>query len=157
LNCQIHCDGVHAREWIVFVGQAPELPGQKNVKSRLRPDGLRTNDLSLLHRPILTGRIPAARQRRDNSVSFSATYEATLFSLTLRRLDHGEPQPTIAELSDKERKAALVERGHYDFGKGEFKKWLRSENLQQGRGEGDVDFASRVFQVLRAETAYDYR
>src|SRR5262249_10291676 len=144
-------------EWVLFTAQAPELPGQTNVKSRLRPDGVKATELSLLHRPILTARIPAPKQGRDNSLSFSATYQATLLSRRLRPLAPGEPPPSIARLSDKERRAALLERGHYDFGKAEFQNWLRSENLRRDKGQGEIDFAFRVFQALQAATTYDYQ
>jgi transglutaminase-like putative cysteine protease len=156
LNCEIHCDRLHAREWILFAARAPELPGQTNVESQFKPDGHNANELSFLRRPIFTARLPALRQKRDNRVSFSVTYEATLRSRTLRPLSAGESQPSVRKLSEKERGAGLLERGLYDFSKPEFQRWLRSQNLQRGRGETEIDFAFRVFEVLRSSTTYDY-
>jgi Transglutaminase-like superfamily len=156
LNYQIRCDKLHAREWVVFSAQAPELPGQTHVMSTLRPEGAKSNERSLLHRPILAARVAAPSRRHENSISLRVTHEATLRSRKLRAIAPGEQRPVVAKLADKERRAALLDRGHYDFGKREFQNWLRWEKLQRGRGEAEIDFAHRVFQTIRANAVYHY-
>jgi transglutaminase-like putative cysteine protease len=157
LSCDVQCEDVYPREWVVFVAQAPELPGQSAVKSRMQPRAVTVNEQSPLHRPILMARLPVGSHDFGNNISIRVTYEATLRSRRLRLLRDGERSPGVPGLSAKERKAALREHGDYDFTTKPFRQWLEARALHRRAEEGEIEFALRVFREIQSYAAYEYR
>jgi transglutaminase-like putative cysteine protease len=157
LTITIQCENVNANEWVVFAAQAPALPGQVKVKSKMQPSAVVVNELSSHHRPILMARVPARTGDLAHGISVQITYEATLRSRRLRRLPEGEEAPTIPKLSDRERSAALADRGDIDFKAKAFKDWLESKGLHRVAGESEIDFALRVFREIQSSATYEYR
>src|SRR5437868_13648022 len=68
LTYSMRCDDLKAKEWIVFAAEAPELPGQTKVKSRLEPGGATAKDVSVLKRPVLAARVPAKDKELEKEV-----------------------------------------------------------------------------------------
>ncbi|MHC5054232.1 MAG: transglutaminase-like domain-containing protein [Planctomycetota bacterium] len=45
---------------------------------------------------------------------------------------------------------------HFDFGSPAVRAWLDANGLRRGAGEGEVDLARRVFQVIAKGSSYEY-
>jgi len=157
LTYTVRCDGVRAREWIVFAAQAPELPGQTKVESRLEPGGTSAKELSPLKRPVLTARVPARQKDLESALPIRVTYVATLRSRKLKPLAGGTDPPKVEAPGDREREAALAARGEIDSKSEAVQAWLRERKLRREQDESDVDFARRVFLDLRANFRYEYK
>src|SRR5438128_6463430 len=71
-----------AEEWIVYVAQAPELPGQVQVNTILEPSGKASFELSPERRPVMMARVPA-RPGREKEITIRVKYQATLRSRDL--------------------------------------------------------------------------
>src|SRR5262249_50860551 len=155
LTFNVQFERFHANEWIVFAAQAPVLPGQVKVKTTMQPRQVIATELGPLHRPILMARVPARGGSLAKSISIQVNYDATLRSRRLRALRPDESPPVIPELSGKERRAALLDGGDYDFKSKPFQEWLEARALRRGAEENEVDFALRVFQVIRSFATYD--
>jgi transglutaminase-like putative cysteine protease len=148
-------DGLQAREWYVFVPQAPELPGQTKPKTKLEPAGVEIRDLGLLKRPLVNVRIPATTRDLKTTIGARVTYEATLLARRLVPAAPDQKPPAVADLTREARAAALAEGGQYDFRSTAVQKWVKQEGLLREKGEADLDLARRVFLALRAK--YKYR
>jgi len=157
LTLTIQSENLNANEWVVFAAQAPTLPGQVKVKSKMQPAAATVNELSSQHRPVLMARVPARTRDLAHGISVQVTYEATLRSRRLRRLQEGEEAPAVPKLSDRERSAALTDGGDIDFKAKPFRDWLESKALHRATGESEMDFALRVFREIQSSARYKYR
>jgi hypothetical protein len=157
LTYDLRYEHLQANEWIIVAAQAPSLPGQAKVKCTMHPKAVVVSELSSLHRPILIARVPARTSSLTKGISIQVTYEASLRSRRLRPLQDGEEPPIVPGLTDKERKASLLDGGHYDFKTGVFQQWLEAKSLHRSAGEGDLEFAFRTFRSIQSTCQYDYR
>ena len=78
LTYTVRCDRLRAEEWVVFLPQCTELPGQNKVESRLDLGGSVVKELSPLKRPLLMARLPVRSKELETGYRVRATYEATL-------------------------------------------------------------------------------
>jgi transglutaminase-like putative cysteine protease len=157
LTYTVRCDGVRAREWIVFAAQAPELPGQTKVESRLEPGGAAAKEHSPLKRPVLVARVAARSRDLETTIPIRITYQATLRSRKLKPLATGADPPKVEAPGDREREAALAARGEIDYKSEAVQAWLKERRLSRAKDESDVDFARRVFRDVRANFRYEYK
>jgi len=157
LTYAVRCDQFRAREWVVFVAQAPELPGQGKVESRLDLGESTVRDLSPLKRPLLMARVPVRSKEQESSIALRVTYEATLLSRKLKPLAAGAVVPRVEPIADRAREAALAALGEIDYKSEVFQAWLAERKLRRARGETDLAFARRVFLDIRAAYRYEYR
>jgi len=157
LTYSVRCDKLKAKEWLVIVAQAPELPGQVKVESRLEPGGAPAKDLSPLKRPLLAARVPVKQRELETGIPIQVTYKATLRSRQLKPLATGAAVPKVEPLGDKEREAALAALGEIDHKSDAVQAWLREHKLRREKEESDLEFARRVFTALRTGYRYEYR
>jgi transglutaminase-like putative cysteine protease len=157
LTYTVHCDGVRAKEWIVFAAQAPELPGQTKVESRLEPGGAAAKEHSPLKRPVLVARVAARQKDLETTIPLRIIYQATLRSRQLKPLAAGTDPPQVEAPGDGEREAALAARGEIDYRSEAVQAWLKERKLHREKDESDVEFARRVFRDLRANFRYEYK
>src|SRR5262245_61631201 len=150
-------DSLKAREWIVFAAQAPELPSQKNVKTRVEPKAEPVVERGDMKRPLLLARIPAKTPALTEGYRLRLIYEATLYSRKLTTVPPGAKTPPIAELPERVRKAALASAGDVHHETPAFRQWLKEQKQSRGAMESDLDFARRVFQALRGKVKYEFR
>ncbi len=147
---------IAASEWIVIAPAPPELPSQTDVHNVLEPGGALVEELSPMHRPLLTARVPAEGWEQRFVVSARAEYRATLMGRRLMVRQPGEPAPDVPPLKADERRAALTRSKTFDFDSPAFRKWLDAEHLSREASEGQVDYARRVFLVIKRKFAYEF-
>lgn len=157
LTFEIHCPQVTAQKWVAFVCQAPELPSQSNVRTRMTPAGEQIRDSSPWQRPVLRAIVPVKDKTAAQTLPLRITFEADLHGRRLRLRKPGEKVPPVPELQPREKKAALLSQGGIDFDTPVFQRWLDENKLRRQSQESDIDFARRVFPLLRRQFRYDYQ
>lgn len=150
------CPNLKAKEWIIFVAQPPELPGQSKLSLRTEPAGQPLTESSPLHRALLMLRLPGGTAN-PQQFEVKVKYQATLHARKLTALPAGQQPRATASLSAAERKLFLAPHGQCDFQVPEFQRWLDKLKLRRGLAEPDVDFARRVFLAITQGWKYDYR
>src|SRR5262249_38411886 len=83
---------------------------------------------------------------------------ATLWSRRLVRLRPGERKKASPPLllDPVERRLALAQGRQFDFGAEAFRRWLDGHALRRNAGEGEVDFARRVFLAIKESFTYAF-
>jgi transglutaminase-like putative cysteine protease len=145
-----------AAEWIVVAAKAPELPRQVKVTTTLTPPGVAGKELSPLHRPIITARVPAKGTAKEKGIVVRVTYQATLRSRKLVPLRPTEQPPAVAPLTDTERRNYLAPSKTINFKDKPFQKWLDEHALRRAKGETDIAFARRVFLHIQKSFTYKF-
>jgi hypothetical protein len=143
-----------AAEWIIVAAKAPELPRQVKVTTTLTPSGVAGKELSPLHRPIMTARVPAKGSAKEKGLVVRVTYQATLRSRKLVPLGQTEKAPAVAPLTDTERRNYLAPSKTINFKEKSFQKWLDEHALRRAKGEADIAFARRVFLHIQKSFTY---
>jgi hypothetical protein len=146
-----------AKEWVVFLAEAPELPRQRGVKMTIDPAGVRIKEIGGAGRDMVRLRLPVVPgDAAEKSLRLTVHYEATLHACTLRSRRAGEAAPLIAPLTKVERDRYLAEKAEYDFSRPAFQAWMKHHRLTRKQGEADVDFARRVFLAIVQNFKYEY-
>jgi transglutaminase-like putative cysteine protease len=157
LTWRVQAPDLRAQEWIVFVAEAPELAGQTNVKTTTEPKAIGMKEKSPLHRAVSRLRMTAKTPEQKTSFELKAVYEASLRSRHLRPLTAGQETPAVADLTQVERRNALLALGNIDHDDTDFRRWMKSESFIRETSESDVEFARRVFLNIRSQFAYEYK
>ena len=147
---------LQATEWVIVGPQPPELPGQTNVSITAEPEAKKDNEKSDLQQPILVWRIPVKDDKLKTQVHIRFKTEATLMERHLVKLPPGAPAPKVAALGKDQRKLFLAATPRLNHDAQAFQDWLKTNRLRRGVRESDVDFALRVFQVIRGRFTYKY-
>ncbi|SIN96193.1 Transglutaminase-like superfamily protein [Singulisphaera sp. GP187] len=158
LSYEMMVPGVRATEWVVVAAQAPELPGQMNARSSMDPGGHPTWDLSPGHRPLLVSRIAANAHENTNRITARVQYHSTLMSRHLDRRQAGDQgtETDAIPLGAEERRRALAKGGTYESDAPEFRRWMSAESLAMQPQESEIDYARRVFLVIKRSFTYEY-
>lgn len=156
LSYDVICPKLRAKTWVLFAAQAPELPGQVNVLSRLSHKTSVAKDLNGLPRSLLVAQVPAT-PATSSRLQLRLTYEATLRSRYLRPLRPGETKGPVEGLSPADRKWWLASHGDIDLTSAPFRKWMADQELARRPKESDVAFARRTFQAIRNGFTYEFR
>jgi hypothetical protein len=140
-------------EWFVYGPCAPEFGGQREVDTKLTPDGKRIQELSPLKRSVLLSRVKAT----GNEFNAVLTVHATLLA---RRL---LPRESAASPRDDITLAA-AEVQHYtrssptlNLRAESFVNWLKHRELRRGKDEDALTFARRAYTSIRTRVVYDPR
>jgi hypothetical protein len=144
------------REWVAYVSRLRDLPGQVKTASSLEPGGREASEVAGPQRPLWIARIPGPPERQ-RSMTLQYKIRADLVSRRLVELKPGERPPKVPTLDDSERKAALLSHGAIDLHDPQFKEWLDKHKLHRAQNESDLDFARRVFLVIKREFKYEYK
>jgi hypothetical protein len=138
-------------EWFVYGPKAPACGGQRDVETRLTPNGRVVEELSFLKRAMLLARVPGKGNELRTVLSIKAT-------LLTRRLI---PREAAAEVSDRVTlPRAEIERytrssQSLDLKARPFIDWLDRHGLRRKKDEGEVSFARRAYAHIRKHFAYD--
>lgn len=157
LNLKINCPNVKAKEWALYVAEAPEFSAQRQVKTTVTPKGKERLDLSPLGRPLVELIFTEDRGKHAQNVNVQVAYDATLFERKLQLLKAGQQLPVVADLTIKERQQGLMYFGDFDYHKAVFQFWVKKNELIRQPQENPVDFARRVFLKIRSQYKYDYK
>ena len=157
LTYSVSCRKMIADEWTVFAAVAPELPGQTGVKTALSPQGVPVKDRSPLARSLLVARVPAKTAGLRNDLTAKVTYQATLRARELKPVSDGAKRPRVPTLSAADRKAYTAEIGDIDFKAPAFERWVSEQSFARKAGEGDIDYARRVFLGIRDGFKYEFK
>lgn len=144
---------VRAREWTLFVPRPPDLPSQRILGSDTLPGGEVLADRSPLRRPLHRTTITVTRPGQESSVRMAADTRARLFS---RKLVRREGAAVVPDLPEHERRAHLAETAHFQHGSVTVRRWMDEAGLRRREGEGEVDFARRVFRHIVTRFGYEY-
>jgi transglutaminase-like putative cysteine protease len=147
---------LQATEWVVVVAKPPDLPGQTSVSISAEPDAKQAKEESDLKQPILVWRIPANDDKLKTSVHIRVKTEATLVERRLVPLAPRAKAPKVAALGADERKLFLASTSRLNHDAQDFQDWLDANKLRRLAKETDVDFAFRVFLVIRAKFTYKF-
>jgi transglutaminase-like putative cysteine protease len=145
---------LRATEWVVVVARPPELPSQAAVSISAEPDATEAKEGSDLRQPVLVWRIPANEDTLKTRVRIRVKMAATLVERRLVRLAPGAEAPNVAALGEDERTRFLASTARLNHDAPDFQDWLKANTLRRGAREADVDFAARVFQVIRDKFTY---
>lgn len=156
MEFRITCPEVVATEWIVAIPVAPELPAQKRVKTTFNLSDKVIREKSDEAREVIVAQVPVKAAAEKTSVGIEVTYDATLYARQLRPLKPGETPPKVAAISTEERKRYLAATPDLDFNDSKFQKWLGAGSLNRVEKESDVEFARRVFELIRGKGTYEH-
>lgn len=156
ITYEIRTTAFAATRWIAFLPEPPELPSQRNVKTRAEPAGKVVPERSTLARKVRVIDVPVARPAAGTGLSLKLDVRATLMSRKLVPLAKGEKPPTVAPLTATERKYYLAPTPLVDFDAKPFRAWLDAKKLRRGKAETPLRFATRMLEVLRADFEYRY-
>jgi transglutaminase-like putative cysteine protease len=144
-------------EWYVYGPCAPEFGGQREIDTKLTPNGRRTQELSALKRSVMLSRVKG----EGNELKPVLTIHATLLA---RRL---VPREGAAPPRDDVRdaiKLAAAEVQQYtrssptlDLRGESFLTWLKNRELRRGKDEDALAFARRAYTAIRTRVVYDPR
>ena len=158
LTFEIQAPGLAANEWVAFVAQPMDLPGQSHTSLEIKPTGKPIRDLSPLHRPMLLVRQSALRSSRRDRLTVTATYKATLHARRLRVVeDDALVQSSVAALEQRDRDLALARTDHFDFDAQTIRDWMKDNDLLRSDDECDIDLARRIFNTIKSNFEYDYK
>lgn len=87
------------------------------------------------------------------ALSIRTTLTATICDQQLRK---GKPTTPPAPLTPQEKTAYLAETATFDFKKTNVKLWMNQNDLWIRAGEKPLDFAHRVYKLLRIATTLPY-
>lgn len=148
---------IKAKEWVLFVAQPPELPGQTSVSVKVEPveKAKVVQEASPQRRSIVMLTIPAGDKFRA-SFQVKAKYQATLLERHLTPLGPGSKATPVEALTEAQEKAALATSATADYEADYFQRWLDAQKLRRGKQESDLDFARRAFQVVTKSFTYSY-
>jgi transglutaminase-like putative cysteine protease len=157
LGLAISAPRLKAEEWDVFVPKLPVLPCQSAVGSTARPGGREVAEGSPRRQPVLEVIVGATTDELAKALSVEARYTATLIARRLVERKPGSPPPKVTPLTASERVLSLrASAEHFDFETPGFRAWLADRGLARVEGEPDVDYARRVFLVIKKEFSYLY-
>lgn len=141
-------------ESVIFAPQAPNLPGQKDVRTTFSPHGTIVREDGPLKRPLFLARVSDGRK----TLHIVLTTEATLMSRKLLPLAEGQAAPKVADLSAEEVKwyTRFSEDGVLEPNPKPFREWLGKAGLKRETGEGDLAFAYRAFEYLKHHFRYEF-
>jgi len=148
--------GLSAREWILFAAKPPRLPSQVDVSALLEPAGRSTVERSSLKRAVLWARLPVRGDTNKSSIHVNVRYRATLMARRLVESQPSDPKPRVSPLTPKQRREALAETPLIDFGTEPFPRWLEINKLHRHDDEGTIDFARRIFLIIKRNFEYEY-
>jgi transglutaminase-like putative cysteine protease len=145
---------LQATEWVVVAARPPELPGQTDISISAEPDAKEAKEGSDLRQPVLVWRIPANDDTLKTRLHVRVKMAATLVERRLVPLAPGARAPKVAALGEDERKRFLASTARLNHDASDFQGWLKANKLRRGAREADIDFAARVFQVIRDKFTY---
>ena len=147
---------LQATEWVIVAARPPELPGQRDVAVSAEPHAKEAKEGSDRQQPILVWRMPVDNDKLKTHVHIRFKTEATLVERHLVPLAPGAKAPKVAALGEGERKLFLTPNPRQNHDAQDFQDWLNATKLRRHAREADVDFAARVFQVIRAKFTYQF-
>ncbi len=118
-----------AGPWHLFAPQAPELPGQREVRTTFLPEGKVVTEASPLKRPFFLARINE-ETREDQAV---LTIEATLYARHLRPLATGRQAPEVPDLTPEEVQWYTRSSRTLDADATPLRDWIEQRDPQDGR------------------------
>jgi transglutaminase-like putative cysteine protease len=142
---------IRVREWVFGACEAPELPSQTKVSTRLTPTGAVLKEKGGTGRGLVVTRMAGS----SKPVIVTVRYEATLMARKLVPAGEDSPAP-VAPLPKAERTRWLATSKHHDHDAPAFRNWLKAERLMRDKDEGDVEFARRVYRHLVKTYNYEY-
>jgi hypothetical protein len=156
LSYRVHCDRVTASEWILFFPVPPELPSQSQVRISMKPNAETIEAAGPSPRPLLRIRVPAENAQNQHDLSIEVTINARLNSRRLIPVAPGRPHSRADGLPADERELYLKDRGNLNIKDPGFVKWMAEQKLIKKKAESDLDFARRVFVLIRKGFTYEY-
>ena len=145
-------------KWSLMAAVPPDLPSQTDVTVEMVvPDDSHpvtlTQEKSGLKRLIRLVSIPVQGNRFDKSIIVVFTYKATLIA---RRLAKGNPPKPVLPLAAADRTNWLAETPTLDYHSPAFQSWLSANNLRKQEGQQDLQFAYRVYSLIKQKYNYSY-
>ncbi len=141
-----------AGPWYLFAPQAPELPGQREVRTTFVPEGKVVTEASPLKRPFFLARINE-ETREDQEV---LTIEATLYARRLRPLATGRQAPEVPDLTPEEVQWYTRSSRTLDADATPLRDWIERSDLKRKDGESDMALARRVFSTIKHHLTYEF-
>lgn len=140
---------VRVREWVFAAGEAPELPSQTKVSTRMMPAGSVLKEKGT-GRGLVVARVPGSAK----PASVTVRYEATLLARKL--VPVGTDAVAVDPLPRAERTRWLATSKHHDHNAPRFRDWLKTALLMREKDEDDVEFARRVYRHLVKTYSYEF-
>jgi hypothetical protein len=141
----------------IYAPVAPELPGQRQVTTRLfvaGNDKLKAEELkeqSSSERAMLALHIKSDELSPKSGVRLRVEYEGTLCA---RTLVYGRPPKEVPDLTKEERHRYLMCSTTMDYNDPGFLRWMNDQGLKRRTDEQVTEFAHRVFSYLVKEGTY---
>ncbi|MFO0950515.1 MAG: transglutaminase domain-containing protein [Isosphaeraceae bacterium] len=145
---QLYTTNAPASQWEVYFPAATEMSRQKSVKSSMEPSGGTVGDASRAHRPVMKARIPVESLEGRQNVTVVVHYEGTLLARKLVPVGPGQAVTPVQPLNFMENFTYLGSTPTLDFRSTTFHSWLEQNQFLRGEGEGDVEFARRVYTAM---------
>ncbi|BDS07832.1 transglutaminase [Oceaniferula spumae] len=145
-----------AQEWVFVAPWAPDTPGQNVQYVRSSPAGKIACDHSIYERKLLTCRIIGGESTRTTA-GVKVFYGAQLYARHLSKNDElAAVKTTVENLTKSDRSLFLRADQYYGHRNTDFSAWVKEKGYLRRKGEGEIDFAGRVFQDMAQSFTYDY-
>jgi hypothetical protein len=135
----------------VFAPLLPELPGQRNVSTRLvavQAPNLKAEEIAEEGsgaRRFLALHVKSDALPLKDGITLALEYQGVLCA---RSLKWGRPAKAVPALTAAERRQYLMASTTMDYGAPEFAKWVTDQGLTRKSDEDVMRFAHRVFTYL---------
>ncbi|GIW81888.1 MAG: transglutaminase [Gemmatales bacterium] len=156
LRYAVHGPKLKAKEWVFVMPVPGKSAAQTDIQSISKPTSEIIADLSPLKRPLMRFRIPATNPEKQQKAAIEIAYRATLHSRRLVLVPANQAVGKGYKLTETERRYYLSPTDSIDWKSAKVQDWIKQNGLQRKQNEGAVDFARRVFQVIRAKYGYVY-
>ena len=152
LSTDIALPNARIDEWYLYAPEAPNLPGQREMKTSFEPAGQSVREESPLRRELTLVRLVDHRQE----VHTMLTIDGTLYSRQLRLLPEGETAPPVESLLPEQAEHFTRASPTSDIETKAFRDWMQANGLTRAAGEGDLVFAHRVFAFIKHHNTYQW-
>jgi hypothetical protein len=146
-----------AKEWVIYAGDAPRLPGQPIVHTTLEPGGRAVKEHSAHGQPVLLTRIPGMYPGFEHGYQVKLKFQATLMARHLVPAPANGKVKEVPPLSPAEEATNLTPSYTCDYKAPAFQRWLDQNKLRRARTTSDLDFARQAFLFVRTHYSYFYR
>lgn len=156
LTMKIESPNLNATEWNVYLPVAPQLTSQRDVQTRVSPDGQKLIDFSPLRRSLLESTIKLKKDKTAKEATLRIIYKATLYSRKLEKTSNSKESVAAVRSSPKTLQQNLASFGSINYRSYVFQKWLMQNRLRPKEAESEIDFAKRLFSHIHSKYSYFY-
>ena len=147
--------GAQSVRWTIYAPAPPEHDGQRSVSIQTQPEARPAVDLTPAKRAVLLWKLEG--DARPVGVSVAYTMDLRRRRLVPRTAPPAATSPATPVLPQDQVRLYLQPNSLCDYEAHSFQEWLLENRLRPQAGEGEIDFARRVFLFIRDKAKFDFK